>query len=59
MMPRPWYKPGWFIRLPFRGGPCECNELKCTCCTGIRIQAFNIDRRSKFGRLTYILSEKV
>ncbi|XP_022117444.2 uncharacterized protein LOC110994862 isoform X2 [Pieris rapae] len=46
MLPRPWYKPGWFIRLPFRGGPCECEELKCSCCTGIRIQAFNYDRRT-------------
>ncbi|XP_038208431.1 uncharacterized protein LOC119829793 [Zerene cesonia] len=46
MMPRPWYKPGWFIRLPFMGGPCQCKELKCTCCTGIRLQAFNYDRRT-------------
>ncbi|CAK1544584.1 unnamed protein product [Leptosia nina] len=46
MLPRPWYKPGWFIRLPFRGGPCECEGLRCSCCTGIRIQTFNYDRRT-------------
>ncbi|CAH0724696.1 unnamed protein product, partial [Brenthis ino] len=46
MMPRPWYKPGWLLRLPFRGGPCECEGLQCRCCTGIRIQAFNFDRRT-------------
>ncbi|XP_046961085.1 uncharacterized protein LOC124530814 [Vanessa cardui] len=52
MMPRPWYKPGWLLRLPFRGGPCECDGLQCKCCTGVRIQAFNFDRRT-CATLTY------
>lgn len=47
MMPRPWYKPGWLLRLPFMGGRCDCEDLKCTCCTGIRIETFNFDRKSK------------
>ncbi|XP_050671098.1 uncharacterized protein LOC126969598 [Leptidea sinapis] len=46
MMPRPWYKPGWLLRLPFSGGPCECKQMQCTCCTGIRIQTLNYDRRT-------------
>ncbi|XP_063548860.1 uncharacterized protein LOC134756018 [Cydia strobilella] len=46
MMPRPWYKPGWMLRLPFTGGPCSCKELRCTCCTGIRIQSLNFDRKT-------------
>ncbi|XP_012551180.1 uncharacterized protein LOC114241394 [Bombyx mandarina] len=46
MMPRPWYQPGWLLRFPFRGGKCVCEELKCTCCTGVRIPAFNFDRRT-------------
>ncbi|XP_045450656.1 uncharacterized protein LOC123659455 [Melitaea cinxia] len=46
MMPRPWYKPGWLLRLPFRGGPCECSGLQCNCCTGIRIQPFNFDKKT-------------
>ncbi|XP_072945563.1 N-alpha-acetyltransferase 35, NatC auxiliary subunit-like [Epargyreus clarus] len=46
MMPRPWYRPGWFIRLPFRGGPCVCTGFQCKCCTGVRIQAFNFDRQT-------------
>lgn len=54
MMPRPWYKPGWMLRLPFRGGKCKCDELICTCCTGVRIETINFDRSSKFY-LIYIL----
>ncbi|XP_060805204.1 uncharacterized protein LOC132902803 [Amyelois transitella] len=46
MMPRPWYKPGWLLRLPFTGGRCICEGLKCSCCTGIRIESFNFDRRT-------------
>ncbi|XP_028155764.1 uncharacterized protein LOC114349552 isoform X1 [Ostrinia furnacalis] len=46
IMPRPWYKPGWMLRLPFTGGRCNCEGLQCTCCTGIRIQAFKFDRRT-------------
>ncbi|XP_041975753.1 uncharacterized protein LOC121730676 [Aricia agestis] len=46
IMPRPWYRPGWSLRLPFSGGPCECEETRCVCCTGIRIQTFNFDRRT-------------
>ncbi|CAK1601798.1 unnamed protein product [Parnassius mnemosyne] len=46
MMPRPWYRPGWRLRLPFTGGPCECEGMKCTCCTGIRIESFDFDRRT-------------
>ncbi|XP_045771084.1 uncharacterized protein LOC123871361 [Maniola jurtina] len=52
MMPRPWYKPGWLLRLPFRGGPCKCEGMRCKCCTGIRVQAFNLDRQT-CGILTY------
>ncbi|KAG6447335.1 hypothetical protein O3G_MSEX004907 [Manduca sexta] len=46
MMPRPWYKPGWLLRFPFRGGRCNCEGFKCTCCTGVRIPAFNFDRKT-------------
>ncbi|XP_023934016.2 uncharacterized protein LOC112043010 [Bicyclus anynana] len=52
MMPRPWYKPGWLLRLPFRGGPCKCVDMRCKCCTGIRVQALNLDRQT-CGILTY------
>ncbi|KAL4716585.1 hypothetical protein ACJJTC_010249 [Scirpophaga incertulas] len=46
LMPRPWYTPGWRLRFPFSGGRCNCETLKCTCCTGIRINAFNFDRKT-------------
>ncbi|KAH9631482.1 hypothetical protein HF086_004643 [Spodoptera exigua] len=46
MMPRPWYQPGWRLRLPFKGGKCTCEELKCNCCSGMRIPAFNFDRQT-------------
>ncbi|XP_073957522.1 uncharacterized protein [Choristoneura fumiferana] len=46
MMPRPWYKPGWMLRLPFTGGPCKCEALRCSCCTGIRIQSIKFDRQT-------------
>ncbi|XP_026732112.1 uncharacterized protein LOC113496919 [Trichoplusia ni] len=46
MMPRPWYQPGWRLRLPFRGGRCNCDGLKCNCCSGMRIPAFNFDRQT-------------
>ncbi|KAI5639773.1 hypothetical protein NE865_07850 [Phthorimaea operculella] len=41
MMPRPWYWPGWMLRLPFQGGPCECQNLQCMCCTGIHVLNWN------------------
>lgn len=44
MMPRPWYRPGWMLRLPFRGGRCKCEDLICSCCTGVRIESINFDR---------------
>ncbi|GBP13211.1 hypothetical protein EVAR_93163_1 [Eumeta japonica] len=44
MMPRPWYRPGWPLRLPFYGGPCNCEGIKCSCCTGVRIKRFNFTR---------------
>ncbi|CAH2239529.1 jg21533 [Pararge aegeria aegeria] len=52
MMPRPWYRPGWLLRLPFQGGPCKCDSMRCKCCTGIRVQALNLDRQT-CGILTY------
>ncbi|CAG9796740.1 unnamed protein product [Diatraea saccharalis] len=52
LMPRPWYKPGWLLRLPFTGGKCKCDGLQCACCTGIRINAFNFDRKT-CALLTY------
>ncbi|XP_011559223.3 uncharacterized protein LOC105389751 isoform X1 [Plutella xylostella] len=58
MMPRPWYKPGWLLRLPFTGGPCQCEGLHCSCCTGIRIQTFNFDRKA-CTKLTYEPNESL
>ncbi|RVE54435.1 hypothetical protein evm_000920 [Chilo suppressalis] len=52
LMPRPWYKPGWLLRLPFSGGRCKCDGLQCRCCTGIRINTFNFDRKT-CAHLTY------
>ncbi|KAJ8736497.1 hypothetical protein PYW08_007153 [Mythimna loreyi] len=56
MMPRPWYQPGWRLRLPFRGGKCNCDGLKCNCCSGMRIPAFNFDRQT-CAELTFDPSE--
>ncbi|XP_026319504.1 uncharacterized protein LOC113230000 [Hyposmocoma kahamanoa] len=44
MMPRPWYKPGWMLRLPFMGGACSCEENQCKCCTGIKIRTFGFEK---------------
>ncbi|XP_059048023.1 uncharacterized protein LOC131843408 [Achroia grisella] len=46
MMPRPWYSPGWSLRLPFTGGKCKCDSYVCECCTGVRIESLNFDRRT-------------
>ncbi|XP_026758590.2 uncharacterized protein LOC113518038 [Galleria mellonella] len=46
MMPRPWYSPGWSLRLPFTGGKCNCDDFRCECCTGIRIESLSFDRRT-------------
>lgn len=43
-MPRPWYKPGWMLRLPFMGGACTCEDNQCKCCTGIKIKAFGFEK---------------
>ncbi|XP_049880950.1 uncharacterized protein LOC126377301 [Pectinophora gossypiella] len=50
MMPRPWYWPGWMLRLPFQGGPCQCEGLQCSCCTGIQVYNFN---RKSCANFTY------
>ncbi|KAM3967638.1 uncharacterized protein ACR2FA_011191 [Aphomia sociella] len=46
MMPRPWYSPGWSLRLPFTGGKCICEDYRCECCTGIRIEKLKFDRKT-------------
>ncbi|KAJ2947744.1 hypothetical protein O0L34_g9519 [Tuta absoluta] len=50
MMPRPWYWPGWMLRLPFQGGPCECQNLECMCCTGVHLLNW---KRKSCANITY------
>ncbi|XP_075970702.1 uncharacterized protein LOC142973044 [Anticarsia gemmatalis] len=52
MMPRPWYQPGWMLRLPFQGGRCSCDTYKCKCCSGLRVPQKGFDRRT-CAELTY------
>lgn len=46
MMPRPWYQPGWRLRLPFQGGKCTCDTFKCTCCSGMRVKQLGFDKQT-------------
>jgi len=32
--------------IGFRGANCSCEDLRCTCCSGINITTFNIDHQA-------------
>ncbi|XP_053999749.1 uncharacterized protein LOC128887654 [Hylaeus anthracinus] len=44
------------VKVGFRGLPCHCEQLTCSCCTGINMTAINFNRRA-CTKFTYDPSE--
>ncbi|KAG7206798.1 hypothetical protein KM043_000708 [Ampulex compressa] len=34
------------VRIAFRGLPCNCEQLTCGCCAGVKLSAINLDQRA-------------
>lgn len=44
------------VKVGFRGLPCHCENLTCSCCAGVNLTAINFDRRA-CTKFTYEPSE--